>query len=206
MIFWHEGDYDGADAGFEKATDDMHEYPPALVGRGRIALAKGDAKRAAELLGRAYDQSPLVETAWLLADARELAGDATGAEQARAHVEKDGRRTDPRTLSLYYSTKNIHPDDALALADAERKVRGDIYTDDAYAWALYRNGRFGEAKTAIEHALRLGTKDARLVFHKGAIQIATGDAAGGKGLVADALKMNPKFDVSGAAEAEKLAR
>jgi tetratricopeptide (TPR) repeat protein len=205
MIFWHQGDYDGADAGFERALDEMHEYPPALVGRGRVAMGKGDAKRAAELFARAYRESPLVETAWLLGDARELAGDANGADEARQHLEKDGHRTDPRTLSLYYSTKNVHPAEALALAEGERKVRGDIYTDDAVAWALYRNGRFAEARTSIEHARRLGTLDARLLFHQGAIAIASGDG-GGKKVVLDALKLNPKFDVSGAAEAAKLAQ
>jgi len=37
MIFWHKGDLDGADAGFTRALDGMTEYPPALVGRGRVA-------------------------------------------------------------------------------------------------------------------------------------------------------------------------
>jgi tetratricopeptide (TPR) repeat protein len=204
MIFWHEGDYPGADAGFDLALKAVSDYPPALVGKARCALARGDGKRAVDLLERAYAQSPLPETAWLLGDARTMAGDDAGAASAYALVEKDGRISDARTLSLFDSTKSKNPDQALALAEAERKGRGDLYTDDAYAWALHRNGRNDEAKVAITRALSLGTKDARLLFHAGAIRIETGEAAAGRKLVADALRLNPKFDVTGAAEAQAL--
>src|SRR5438445_241902 len=79
-----------------------------------------------------------------------------------------------RTLSLVYSTRNLHPEEALELAQQERATRGDPSTDDALAWALYRNGRFVEAKVAIDRARRHGTKDARLLFHEGAIDMALG--------------------------------
>jgi tetratricopeptide (TPR) repeat protein len=204
MIFWHKGDLDGADAGFGKALDGVSEYPPALVGRGRVAMARGDAARAAELLGRAYEQSPLPETAWLLGDARAAAGDAAGAARAFASLEKDGRRGDPRTLALFFATKNQNAPEALALATLEMQSRGDVYTEDAYAWAAYRAGKIDEAKRAIDHARRLGTRDARLVYHQGAIHIAAGDVAAGRKLVATALATNAAFDVDGAREARKL--
>jgi tetratricopeptide (TPR) repeat protein len=203
-LFWHLGDYEGADAGFEQALVVMRDYPPALVGRGRVALAQGDARRAAELFRKAHERSPLVETAWLLADALEAEGDANGAREAFARAERDGKRSDPRTLSLMYSTRGTMPEEALRLAEEERTKRGDPYTDDALAWALYRNGRMGDARTAIDRARRYGTDDARLLFHQGAIDMATGDRAAGRKLVARALDLNPNFDLSGAAEARKL--
>jgi tetratricopeptide (TPR) repeat protein len=204
LIFWHKGDLDGADAGFAKALDVMTEYPPALVGRGRVAMARGDGKRAAELFKRAYDQSPLPETAWLLGDARQLAGDAAGASEAWAKLEKDGLRGDPRTVALFYATKNEKPAQALALAAEEMNARGDVTTEETYAWALYRSGKIADAKRAIDHAARLGTPDARLIYHRGAIHIAAGDVAAGKKLVARALALNPAFDPDGAAEARRL--
>ena len=204
MIFWHEGDHEGADAGFARALLAVPDYPPALVGRGRVALARGDGKAAADRLARAYEASPLVETAWLLGDARASAGDAKGAREAYDRVVRDGRLLDPRTLSLFASTRNESPEEALALAEAERAVRGDVATDDALAWALYRNGRFAEARAAIDHALRLGTRDARMLYHQGAIRIAMGERAAGRKLVQAALKLNPSFDVTGAAEASTL--
>jgi hypothetical protein len=145
-----------------------------------------------------------VQTAWLLGDARAMAGDADGAARAYALVEKEGARTDRRTLSLYYSTKNLEPAKALALAEEERKVRGGPYTDDAYAWALHRTGREAEARAAIDRATALGIPDAMLLFHAGAIRIAQHDVPGGRKLVARALALNPKFDVTGAKEALEL--
>jgi tetratricopeptide (TPR) repeat protein len=179
------------------------------VGKARVALAQGDAKggqRAAQLLEKAYKQSPLVETAWLLGDARTLAGDAAGAKEAYALVDKQGRRTDPRTLALMLATQNREPELALKLAEEERKIRGDIYTLDACAFAAYRAGKLPEARAAADQAIRLGTRDARLWFHAGAIHLATGDAVGGKKLLRDALQLNPKFDLLGAAEAARLGQ
>jgi tetratricopeptide (TPR) repeat protein len=196
MIFWHQGDDEGADAGFDLALKRIASYPPALVGKGRVAMARRDYARAAELFARAYEGSALVETAWLLGDARAAAGDADGAAKAYALVEKDGRKNDPRTYSLYLSTKGKDAALALALANEEKKVRGDVYTDDVLAWALYRSGRFADAVEASGRAIALGTKDARLLYHAGRIRIAAGDAKKGKELVARALALNPRFDAT----------
>ena len=203
QIFWHEGDYEGAEAGFDQALAQRPGYAPALAGKGRVAIARGDSARAAAYLAESYAASPLVETAWLLGDARTMAGDASGAAEAYARVEARGRGADPRTLSLFWSTKGTHAAEALALAQAETQVRSDLYTDDALAWALYRAGRFAEARTAIDRATHLGTRDARLVYHAGAIRLAQGDVHG-KQLVARALAMNAAFDFTGGAEARAL--
>lgn len=204
MMFLNEGDEDGADAGFELALKSFPEYPPALVGRGRVALAKGDAKRAVDFLKRAYQASALVETAWLLGDARAAAGDTAGAEEAYSMVVKDGRRTDGRTLAAFYATKNRDIEEAVKLALAEREVRDDIYTEDTIAWALYRAGRLAEARKASDQALSLGTKESKLLYHAGAIRVAQGDVTAGAALVREALKLHPKFDVTSAKEAEAL--
>lgn len=206
-MFWHEGDYEGADAGFDKALERIADYAPANVGKGRVAMAKGDPKRAAEVFERAWKVSPLVETAWLLGDARQAAGDEAGAAEAYARVVRDGRRTDPRTLSLFLSTKAKSPADAeeaLELARGEYEVRKDLTTEDALAWALYRTGRIEEAKASITRARRFGTPDARLMVHEGAIRMAAGETATGKKLIADALKKNPAFDATAAREAKAL--
>jgi tetratricopeptide (TPR) repeat protein len=204
MLFWHRGDYAGADAGFRQALEVVREYPAALVGRGRVAMAQGDAVRAASFYDRALSASPLVETAWLLGEARELAGDAEGAQRAFARAEKEGKSGDRRTLSLMYSTRKTKAVDALQLAEQERAARGDIATEDALAWALYRNRRFAEAEKAIARARRYGTEDARLLFHEGAIAKAMGQKQRGNALLTAALRLNPKFDVAGAAEAQAL--
>jgi len=203
-LFFHRGDYEGADEGFKQALEVVQGYPPALVGRGRVLLARSDPTAAVAVLQRAYEKSPLVATGSLLTQALVLSGDRASAERAYAAAEREGLRGDRRSLSVMDSTLGRHPERALELARAERAVRGDIDTDDALAWALYRNGRFGAARESIERARRLGTRDARLLFHHGAILIATGEAAEGRALVKQALTQNPKFEPEGAAEAARL--
>lgn len=204
MIFWHRGDVEGADAGFRAALTAVRDYPPALVGRGRVALSRRDAAGATAWLERAYRQSPLVETAWLLGEARELAGDDAGARRAFEDAEREGRRGDRRALSALLSSRNTRPDVALQLAREERKTRADVQTEDALAWALYRNGSFQEAHAAIRRARRLGTQEARLLFHEGAILVALAEGERGRRLIRQALSQNPHFDLREAAEAERL--
>jgi tetratricopeptide (TPR) repeat protein len=202
--FWHQGDYRGADAGFDLALGAVPGYPPALVGKARVALAGDQPARAVALLERAAATSPVAETLWLLGDARAAAGDAAGAEAAYATLAKQARRSDPRTLALFYATHDREHEQAVALATQELATRGDIYTHDALAWALYRAGRLDEARAASDRATALGTDDARLLYHAGAIRMATGDARSGAALVRRALALNPRFDVTGAAEARRL--
>jgi tetratricopeptide (TPR) repeat protein len=203
-LFFQRGDYAGAGAGFEQALEVVASYPPALVGRARVLLAAGDAAAAIPLLRRAREQSPLVETSFLLGQALELAGDASGAERAFGAAEREGLRGDRRALALMDATLGRRLERALELARDERQRRGDIYTEDVLAWALYRNGRFAEARQSIERARRLGTRDARLLFHHGAILLATDDAAAGRALIRGALALNPKFEPRSALEATRL--
>ncbi len=205
-FFWHKGDYEGARSGYTKATSTLPNYPPALLGLGRVELAQGNARRAAELTELAHKENPSVEIAWRLGDARAAAGDAAGAEEAHGWVVKRGRQSDPRTLAHFYAVKNRDIEEAVKLAAVEMRERPGIFTQDVYAWALYRAGKFDQAKAAIEGAVRHGTKDPELLYHHGAIKIATGDVASGKKLVKEALALNPHFDPTGAPEAEALSK
>jgi tetratricopeptide (TPR) repeat protein len=204
MIYWQQGDYDGADAIFSEALKWVPDYPAALVGRGRVALAKGDANAAIVELSKAQQLRPLVETAWLLGDAYTLAGETDRAQQAYDEAIKQGRRGDKFTLALFLASKNRNVAEALRSLEDERRNRGGIYVDDAYAWTLYRADRLGEARRISEQAMRLGTRDARLLYHAGAIALASGDRIRGRQLITQALALNPAFDFTGANEAREL--
>jgi len=201
--FWHEGDADGAEAGYDAALAAFPGFPPALVGKGRVALGHDRAAVAASLFERAYQQSPLVETAWLLGDARARAGDTSGAQAAYELVMKTGS-ADPRTLAFFLASKDRDHARAAQLAADERAVRDDLYTEDVYAWALYRAGRLDEAGAAIARALAFGTRDARLLYHAGAIELSLGRDAEGATHLRAALALNPRFDAAGAADAKRL--
>jgi len=203
-LFWQEGDPDGADAGFDRALLAKPGFPPALVGKARVALAQGRSSVAVVLLQQAFEARPLAETAGLLADARRLSGDGPGAEAAEREVLREGRSGDGRTLSLYLSTHDRDADEALALAERELATRDDIYTEDALGWALYRKGRLSEARAASDKAMALATPDARLFYHAGAIRLAEGESTAGRALVKRALALNAGFDPVGSREARAL--
>jgi tetratricopeptide (TPR) repeat protein len=202
-IFWWTGDLGGADKGLDMALSVQPGYGPALVTKGRIALAREEYKRAAELFEQADRFEPLVETAWLLEDARRAAGDETAALEAKKLVERRGRR-DRRTFALYRAVRREGLDAALADIEREREDRGGPYTKDAHAWVLYRLGRVDDAKKLSDEVSALGTLDPRLLFHAGAILLAAGDVAAGRPLIDRALQLNPAWDLAEAKEARAL--
>jgi tetratricopeptide (TPR) repeat protein len=203
QLFWHRADVEGAELGYRMALGVQPSHSPALLGLGRAAASRGDWRAAADAFRRALDARPGVEAAALLGDALERMGDVAGAAQSYVRAEQLGR-SDPRSLSYFYSVRGRQPQLALALARRERETRGDIYTEDALAWALYRNGEFADAALHSQRALGLGTRDAQLLYHRGAIQLALGERTAGRALIERALQQNPHFDPTGAAEARRL--
>jgi tetratricopeptide (TPR) repeat protein len=203
-IFWHEGDLDGADAVLVEAMSWLPDYPPALVLRARIALANDDARAAIDLATRAHAQRPLVESAWLLSDAHALGGDPAAADEWFERARQLGEQSDHLGLGQLLAARGVELDRALAALEGERAQRGGIALDDAYAWALYRAGRIEEAAHFSAQALRLGTRDARLLYHAGAIRMALGESTQARALLSRALALNPRFDPHEADAAQRL--
>jgi tetratricopeptide (TPR) repeat protein len=144
-----------------------------------------------------------VETAALLAAVLQQLNDAPGAARREAQIEQLGRH-DRRAHALFLANRRIETARAVELARTERRVRGDVYTEDALGWALYANGQLAEAEQHAERALRLGTRDALLMYHLGAIRLALGKLSEGKELLDRALRQNAHFDRAGAADARRL--
>ena len=204
LIFWHQGDIEGADKGFDKALQVFSDEPSALLGKARVALAQGDPKGAITFASRARAHTQACEAAWVLGDAHARAGDERNAQEAYQQLIDCGRKTDKRTLAAFFATKNRDLDDALALATEEAKVRRDMHTRDVLAWASYRKGRLDEALKESDAALAHGTKEALLHYHAGAIRLARGDKKEGEKMIRAALAMNPQFEPTASIEAKKL--
>jgi tetratricopeptide (TPR) repeat protein len=160
---------------FELALARLPGFQPALLGRGRVLAAAGRLDEAIASLRAATAASPTVEALWALSDALSEAGHTREAAEVDDQILRVGERSDPRTFAQYLATRGRDPERALRLAEHERALRPDIFSDDAFAWALFANGRFADALGASEHALRLGTRDARLLYHAGAIARAAGE-------------------------------
>ena len=75
-----------------------------------------------------------------------------------------------RNLALLLADHSRDLPFALELMQTEIPVRGDVYTWDAFAWVLFKNGKIQEAKAASAKALKLGTPEP--VFYEHAAKIA----------------------------------
>jgi tetratricopeptide (TPR) repeat protein len=202
-LFWHRGDHEGAAAGYRMALEVRSDYAPAWLGLGKVAAARSEYRRAVEFLERALAAHADVETAALLGEALQRLGDAAGSARLAARAEQLGRH-DRRALALFYADRRLEPARAVELARAEFGMRGDIYTEDALGWALYAKGELAEAEQHAERAVRLGTRDALLLYHLGAIRLALGKVGEGKALLEQSLRQNPRFDPRGSEEAQRL--
>ena len=153
------------------------DYASALLLRGRMQIAAGRSADAIADLRRAAALNPLPEYQWTLADALRAATRDEEAAAVERDLETTGARSDPRTLALFLSTRGRNTAAALQLAERELDARADVFTLDAYAWALLAEGRLDEAAAAMTRALAAGTEDARLFLHAASIAAATGDRA-----------------------------
>ena len=200
QIAFDSGDYPTALAQEREAVGIAPGYHIAHAGLARALAAEGDTDGAIAEFERAIAAVPLPEYLAALGDLRALRGDERGAEQAYATVEVIAklspleRRLYDRQLALFYLDHDRDLAAALDIARAAEASRPDIYGEDTLAWALYKNGRFAEARAASERARKLGTRDARLLYHAGLISLALGERDRGRSELTAALAYSPAFD------------
>ena len=107
-----------------------------------------------------------------------------------------------RDLAVFYADHDMKLPESLDLARKELEVRQDVYTWDALAWALYKNGRVDEAQQASDKALKSGTRDSLLLFHAGMIAAKAGRSDRAKSALSEALQINPHFHLLYAQQAQ----
>jgi tetratricopeptide (TPR) repeat protein len=171
------GEMKRAQAVCDEALRTRADYPPALLASGRILLAENKIGEAVSMLERAARLNPLPEYQWALADALRAAQREDDALKVEKQLTATGAANDPRTYSLFLATRGQQTDVALRLAEEELKVRRDVYTLDALAWAQNARGDAAEAWKTMESALAMGTVDARLYLHAAAISAQAGEPA-----------------------------
>lgn len=166
----------------EAATGVQPGYPPALLAQSRLALTQGDGNLALELLEQATHTLPQLppQYLWARIDALRVVGRAAQAEVLEQELITRGVNEDPRTLALYLATQARLADRAVNLARRELRVREDVRTLDAMAWALYSAREYQAARQFSLRALAEGTQDARLFVHAAHIAAAVGDQDEGR--------------------------
>ena len=197
------GDEDGGRRAYEAGLAVRPDHPASLVGLARLDAFDGDLDAAIAKLDTAIDAIPQPE--WLgrrqdLLTLRGKAGDAALASTDGATIDAIARLAGPagsvydRIRSLYLSDHGLQPDLAVKLATDELAIRKDVYGYDALAWALVNAGRPADAVAPIETALAVGTPDARIWYHAGVIEAATGDAAAARDHLTKALALGAALD------------
>lgn len=181
-----QGDLRSAGRHYASALAADKTFMPAYAGRARLAVARGDLASAerdyAEVVRRLPLQEYLVELGELyLATGRpELARQQFEVSAATAALAKgNGVLVDLETA--FFEADHGSPRAALEAAQAEWDYRQSVFSADALAWALHKNGRDRAALPYARAATRLGTPDARMIYHRGAIEAALGMDAAARG-------------------------
>lgn len=155
----------------------QNNYPPTLLLKGKILLARSRFGEAVDALQKAAKLNPLPEYQWTLVEALRASGRENEASGIEAQLRQHGATSDPRTLALFLATQRESPETALRLARTELDSRSDVFTHDALAWSLAAAGNLTEAQSEMKRALAEGTEDGRLFFHAGMIASLAGHAA-----------------------------
>jgi tetratricopeptide (TPR) repeat protein len=171
------------DAALVLQPDDPH----SLLVMAQLRLQQGRPAEAVQLLRRSYKTLPRSQTLYALAEAMETAkmpeeARTTFAEfERRAVAESSLPDNANRELIFYYADHADRAAKALQTGEQEIARRQDVHTLDAYAWALYKNGRYPEAKKRMNTILKVGTREASIFRHAGEIELKLGNTTRAEG-------------------------
>jgi tetratricopeptide (TPR) repeat protein len=199
-----------AEREFDRALQISPDYRMALEAKARARIAAGDFESAIAIYKREQERDPnSADAALALGDLYTRMGRAE--EAARQYklfesVERENAaaENDWHHLVYFWADNDLNLDEALALARRARETRRDIHTCDALAWTLFKRGHIAEARAAIDEATRLGTRDARILYHAGLIYNQSGDRRKAAQYLKLALETNASFDVLQAVTAQRV--
>jgi tetratricopeptide (TPR) repeat protein len=174
-------------------------YHPALAGLGHVAKLRGNTREAIEFYKAAQLRTPLPDYGAALYDLYLAIGNQ---EEARKQMDlidvidrlgQAAQERANRNLAMIYADHGHRVERALELAKAELEIRGDIYTWDTLAWALFQNGKTADAQAAIQKALALGTPEPMFYMHAAKIAESLGRTQEAQDYRKQALAFNPSF-------------
>jgi tetratricopeptide (TPR) repeat protein len=193
---WVSGNIDAAEKLFQQALTSFPGYPEALGNLAQVRIAQKRCDEAVFLLQQRYRSVPHPENLYDLAEALQWAGRDADANKAFAEFETNAlaesnqRQNSNRELFAYYADHAHQPAKALKVAQQEYVWRRDVYTLDAYAWALHVNGQEAEARKQIETALAVGVRDAKLFRHAGEIALKAGEVTAAEHYLKQSIELN----------------
>ena len=166
------GKLEAGEREFDEALRIFPDHPLALRAKAQARKEAGDVESAIKISER---EGASADAAQMLGDLYTLQGrkdDALKQYEQFETLERENavRERSWRHMINYWLDHDRNLEEALTLASREYETRKDIFTCDSLAWALFKNGRIGDAKKLMTEALRTGTKDPRLIRHASIIK------------------------------------
>jgi tetratricopeptide (TPR) repeat protein len=189
------GSTNAAEKLFQQALTSFPSYPPTLENLAQVRITQKRYTEAVILLQQGYQAASHAGNLYDLAEALHLAGRDAESKKAFADFETKSlqesskRQNSNLELIFYYADHEHQPAKALKVAQQEHAWRHDVYTLDAYAWALHVNGQDAEARKQIESALAVGIRDSKIFAHAGEIALKLGDHAAAQNYLQEAVSL-----------------
>ena len=172
------GNADAATAILIEAIRLFPDSQLAAAGLAQVRMAQGNYPEALKLLEERYHRVPNSANLYDYAEALAASGNTPEATRQFAAFERQAASRPDATLRLidYYSDTKPNPSQALSIASKAASERHDSATLAAYAWALYRNDRFADAKLQMDKALAVGVRDPVYFCHAASIAASLKDS------------------------------
>jgi tetratricopeptide (TPR) repeat protein len=191
------GQSDAASQILEKAGQLFPNYPYTIENLARARIGQNRVNDAIQLWMQAakIDKDPHI--LYELAKAQDVAGESKEARATYAEFEKLASNPETATsasrldLILMYAGNAASAPKALTLAQQEIVARQDVWTLDAYAWALYANAKYRDASAAEQKAIAVGIRSAQIFDHAGHIAQKLNQTADSTKYFVLALQANP---------------
>jgi tetratricopeptide (TPR) repeat protein len=199
--YFQSGDLSNAEQSYRAGLAADPNHYRSLAGLGKVRAAQGRFEESVQLYQRSIAIIPFPPYVAELGDVYKKMGKENEAQQQYdlveyiAHLSSLNQILANRELALFYADHEIKLPQALEFARREFDVRHDIYTWDAMAWVLFKNGLLKQSADAMKNALSLNTNDPMLLFHAGMIYHALGKDVESEQFLSRALKTNPHFHV-----------
>lgn len=212
-LYFSTGAVDTANREYTRGTVLAPDYALPQAGLAKVAAARGDWGRAAELLDEVVERYPAPEFVILLGDVYAASGRSSLAADHYELVgtmqqlyEANGVNMDVE-IALFQVDHRIGVEDALKRAKAEWRKRHSVHVADVLSWTLYANEKYRRAKLYSSKALRLGMPSALFHFHAGMIAFKLGERDAARTHLSRALDLNPNFSfIHGATARDALDR
>ncbi|HYX86991.1 MAG TPA: tetratricopeptide repeat protein [Gaiellales bacterium] len=210
-VYFNTGRLGAAASAYRAALKRLPGYVHAEAGLARVEAARGDYAQAAARLRHVVAVLPIPAYVILLGDVLHVSGHEAEARRDYGLVSAierlfraNGVRTELQT-ALFDLDHNRNVADALTRARIAYRSAPSIYAEDALAWGLFKTGSCAVARAHSAHALRLGTRDALLYFHRAMIERCLGSASA-PWWFHRALAINPHFSILWAPVARRALR